>query len=126
MGLGLEDLLDEQVLQDQETQEDFLQQYLFPAKKLSIDPRTGLTKRPHVGESGLQKAVKAALIKAGVNKKVSCNTFRHCFATHLLENNVNIHTVKELMGHSDVKATEIYTHLMEKKSNMILSPLDSL
>ncbi len=77
-------------------------------------------------ESGLQKAVKAAVGKAGLTKPVSCLTFRHCFATHLLENGVNIRVFQELMGHADVKTTEIYTHVMEKDITVVQSPLDRL
>jgi len=103
---------------------EFVWQYLFPAKKLSEDPRTGITRRHHVLESGLQKAVKVAVTRTGIIKRVSCHTFRHCFATHLLENGVNIRVVQELMGHKNVKTTEIYTHVMEKDLEDILSPLD--
>ena len=85
-----------------------------------------MAQRSHVLESGLQKAVKTAAQKAGIKKSVSCNTFRHSFATHMLENNVNIYIVKELMGHADIKATQVYTHVMEKKDNIVLSPLDVL
>lgn len=70
--------------------------------------------RHHVLESGLRKAVKAACSKAGITKRVSCHTLRHRFATHLLENGVNIRAVQELMGHADVKTTAIYTHAMQK------------
>ena len=77
-------------------------------------------------ESGLQKAVKAAVGKAGLTKPVGCHTFRHCFATHLLENGINIRVVQELIGHSDVKTTEIYTHVMEKDISVVQSPLDRL
>ncbi|MFQ6606935.1 MAG: integron integrase [Fidelibacterota bacterium] len=101
-------------------------QYLFPAKKLSEDPRTGIIRRHHVMESGLQKAVMAAVSRAGITKRVSCHTFRHCFATHLLENGVNIHAVQELMGHKSIKTTEIYTHVMEKELEETRSPLDIL
>ncbi|MBF0201942.1 MAG: integron integrase, partial [Desulfamplus sp.] len=102
-------------------------QYLFPSKTLSKDPRAnGNTRRHHVLESGLQKAVKAAVKRAGITKPVSCHTFRHCFATHLLENGVNIRVVQELMGHADVKTTEIYTHVMEKNIPAVQSPLDRL
>lgn len=101
-------------------------QYVFPAKKLSKDPRSDKFRRHHVLESGLQKAVKIAVQRAGITKRVSCHTFRHSFATHLLENGVNIRVVQELMGHSDVKTTEIYTHVMEKDISVVLSPLDQL
>lgn len=101
-------------------------QYVFPSKKRSTDPRSGKTKRHHVLESGLQKAVRAAVGKAGLTKPVSCHTFRHSFATHLLENGVNIRVVQELMGHADVKTTEIYTHVMEKDISVVRSPLDGL
>ena len=105
---------------------EFRWQYLFPAKKRSVDPRTGKTRRHHVLESGLQKAVKVAVGRAGITKRVGCHTFRHCFATHLLENGVNIRAVQELMGHANVKTTEIYTHVMEKNIRAVKSPLDRL
>jgi len=104
----------------------FRWQYLFPAKKISTDPRSGKKRRHHVLESGLQKAVKSAVNKAGITKRVSCQTFRHSFATHLLENGVNIRVVQELMGHADVKTTEIYTPVMQKDLTAVRSPLDAL
>ena len=82
--------------------------------------------RHHLLESGLQKAVRAAVDKAGITKPVGCHTFRHCFATHLLENGVNIRVVQELMGHADVKTTEIYTHVMKKDISAVRSPLDGI
>ena len=105
---------------------EFRWQYLFPAKKRSIDPRTGVERRHHLLESGLQKAVKSAVDRAGITKRATCHTFRHSFATHMLENGVNIRIVQELMGHADVKTTEIYTHVMEKDISVIASPLDLL
>ncbi|MBN2062798.1 MAG: phage integrase N-terminal SAM-like domain-containing protein [Deltaproteobacteria bacterium] len=105
---------------------EFRWQYFFPSKSLSDDPRTGITRRNHVLESGLQKAVKTAVDRAGITKRVSCHTFRHCFAIHLLENGVNIRVVQQLMGHADVKTTEIYTHVMSKDIDAVLSPLDHL
>ncbi len=101
-------------------------QYVFPAKKLSKDPRSGKMMRHHVMESALQKAVKRAVTRAGINKKASCQTLRHSFATHLLENGANIRIVQELMGHNDVKTTEIYTHVMKKDIDSVKSPLDLL
>lgn len=101
-------------------------QYVFPSKNRSVDPRSGKTMRHHVKESGLQKAVKTAVIKAGITKRATVHTLRHSFATHLLENGVNIRMVQELMGHNDVKTTEIYTHVMNKDLNAVKSPLDML
>ncbi len=105
---------------------EFGWQYVFPGKNLSKDPRSGVIRRHHVLESGLQKSVKTAVCKVGFTKRISCHTFRHSFATHLLENGVNIRLVQELMGHSNVKTTEIYTHVMEKDISVIQSPLDAL
>jgi integron integrase len=101
-------------------------QYVFPAKSRSIDPRSGEERRHHVLESGLQKAVKTAVRKSGIAKRISSHTLRHSFATHLLENGVNIRVVQELLGHSDVKTTEIYTHVMRKDLGAVISPLDRL
>ena len=101
-------------------------QYVFPAQKLSVDPRSNEVRRHHVLESGLQKAVKMAVRKTGITKRASCHTLRHSFATHLLEDGCNIRIVQELMGHADVKTTEIYTHVMQKDLGVLQSPLDSL
>jgi len=101
-------------------------QYVFPARGRSKDPRSGKTMRHHVMESGLQKAVKTAVVRAGIAKRATCHTMRHSYATHLLENGVNIRMVQELMGHKDVKTTEIYTHVMEKDIDAVKSPLDIL
>ncbi len=101
-------------------------QYVFPSKKRSKDPRTGKIMRHHVMESGLQKAVKKALQQVKIYKKAGCHTFRHSFATHLLETGTNIRIVQKLMGHADVKTTEIYTHVMKKNMDSVASPLDML
>ncbi len=101
-------------------------QWLFPAKRRSIDPRTGREMRHHVGQSGLQKAIKKAAIRAGIKKKISCHTLRHSFATHMLEQGVNIRVLQDLLGHADVKTTEIYTHVLKQDVRNLKSPLDNI
>jgi len=101
-------------------------QYVFPAAKLSKDPRSGKTRRHHLNESNLQKAVRSAVIKTEIPKRITSHTFRHSFATHLLESGVNIRVVQKLMGHADVKTTEIYTHVLQQNIAAIDSPLDRL
>jgi integron integrase len=101
-------------------------QFVFPSKKRSIDPRSGRERRHHVMESGLQKAVKRAADRADIDKRVTCHTLRHSFATTMLENGINIRMLQEIMGHADVKTTELYTHVMDKDISRIKSPLDDL
>ncbi len=103
---------------------EWIWQYVFPATKLSQDPRSGVTRRHHLHESSLQKAVKRAAQQAGIAKRVTCHTFRHSFATHLLENGYDIRTVQELLGHKDVKTTMIYTHVLNRGGLAVRSPLD--
>ena len=89
-------------------------QYLFPATRLSVDPRSGAVRRHHLDESGLQKAIRQAAQRAGISKPVSPHTLRHSFATHLLQAGYDIRTVQELLGHKDVKTTMIYTHVLQR------------
>jgi integron integrase len=104
---------------------EWIWQYVFPADRLSVDPRTGIVRRHHADESGLQKAVRQAARSAGIKKRVTCHTFRHSFATHLLENGYDIRTVQELLGHKDVRTTMIYTHVLKRGSKGVRSPLDA-
>jgi integron integrase len=101
-------------------------QYVFPASRRSTDPRTGAVRRHHLNEKALQRAVKQAYRRAGVHKKASCHTFRHSFATHLLEQGADIRTVQEQLGHKDVRTTQIYTHVLSRGASGVSSPLNTL
>jgi len=103
---------------------EWLWQYIFPANRLSVDPRSGIVRRHHIHESSLQKAVRAAAQATGIPKRISPHTFRHSFATHLLEAHYDIRTVQELLGHKDVKTTMIYTHVLNRGGLAVRSPLD--
>lgn len=103
-------------------------QYVFPSKRLSRDPRSGdrMLRRHHVHESRLQQVVRQAVREAGITKRVTCHTFRHSFATHLLEAGNDIRTVQELLGHKNVATTMIYTHVLKRGACGVQSPLDRL
>jgi len=101
-------------------------QWVFPQQNRWIDRKTGQQGRHHVDESILQKAVKKAVQKAGIVRRASCHTFRHSFATHLLEDGYDIRTVQELLGHRDLRTTMIYTHVLNRGGKGVKSPLDSL
>ena len=101
-------------------------QFAFPSSRLSADPRSGEVRRHHIHENGLQKTIKKASQAAGLNKRVNCHALRHSFATHLLESGYDIRTVQELLGHSDVSTTMIYTHVLNRGGRGVVSPLDGL
>jgi integron integrase len=103
---------------------EWIWQFVFPSKQLSADPRSGAVRRHHADPAPLQKAVRRAAQAAGLQKRVSCHTLRHCFATHLLEAGYDIRTVQDLLGHRDLKTTMIYTHVLNRGGFAVRSPLD--
>jgi integron integrase len=105
---------------------DWNWQYIFPARDVSTDPLTGVVRRHHVDPAVVNKAIKAAARRAGVTKMISAHTFRHSFATHLLQRGTDIRTIQELLGHSDIATTMIYTHVLQQGGQGVPSPLDDL
>jgi len=101
-------------------------QYLFPAKSLSEDPRSGVLRRHHLSASLVQKKLHQAVLQTGILKQVGCHTLRHSFATHMLDDGYDIRTVQELLGHKDVRTTMIYTHVLNKGGLAVVSPADKI
>jgi integron integrase len=109
------------------SESDWGWQWVFPAEHRSRDPRTGIERRHHLDERVIQRAVRQAVIDIGISRRASCHTFRHSFATHLIEDGYDIRTIQELLGHKDVKTTMIYTHVLNRPGTLgVRSPADFL
>lgn len=101
-------------------------QYVFPSTQLSEDPRRGIVRRHHRSDSAVHRAVKQAVDLAGIEKRATCHTLRHSFATHLLKDGTDIRTIQKLLGHEELQTTMKYVHVLEESGWHVQSPLDTL
>jgi integron integrase len=124
MGYGAVELPNALAQKYPNAEKEWKWQFVFPSWKRSLDPRSQQIRRHHIYEQSVQRAVRKAVQNAGIHKHGSCHTFRHSFATHLLENGYDIRTVQELLGHKDVKTTMIYTNVLNQGGRGVRSPLD--
>jgi len=99
---------------------------VFPSRCLAVDPRSGIKRRHHIDQSVVNKAIKRSVKQCSITKKVSAHTFRHSFATHLLQTGTDIRTIQSLLGHADLQTTMIYTHVLKQGAQGVTSPLDDL
>jgi integrase len=104
---------------------EWIWQYVFPSSCISPDREDGVLRRFHMSPRTIQKAMRRAVQQAGIREPAGCHTLRHSFATHLLEDGYDIRTVQELLGHKDVKTTQIYTHVLNRGGRGVRSPLDA-